>query len=133
MIKLEKSRINEQKTLESLRSERAGSIILFAGEPRRSEEDGLVTSIEYSAYKEMAIKELEKIEKEALKRKGIIDIVIIHRVGDVPLNETSLLVGVSSAHREKGYEVSRWIVEEIKKKVPIWKEINLLKRSAGYK
>ncbi|MGB9694816.1 MAG: molybdenum cofactor biosynthesis protein MoaE [Caldisericaceae bacterium] len=125
MIELVKTRIHEQEVIDSLRSDAAGSVLVFIGEPRRSDDDGKVVSIEYSAYEEMAIKELNKIEAEARKKEGIIDIVIIHRVGDVPLKETSLLVIVTSAHRKEGYEVSQWIVEEIKSKVPIWKEVKL--------
>jgi len=123
MVKLQKEPIDILPLVESLKSPLSGSIVFFLGIPRRSEEDGFVKSIEYSAYEEMAIKELKKIEEDALKRKGILDIIIVHRVGTVPLKETSLFVGTSSAHREEGFSVAQWIVDEIKKTVPIWKEI----------
>jgi molybdopterin synthase catalytic subunit len=123
MVKLQKEPIDILPLVESLKSPLSGSIVFFLGIPRRSEEDGFVKSIEYSAYEEMAIKELKKIEEEALKRKGILDIIIVHRVGTVPLKETSLFVGASSAHREEGFDVAQWVVDEIKKTMPIWKEI----------
>jgi molybdopterin synthase catalytic subunit len=125
MVKIVKTKINEQEIIDGLRDNAVGSIVIFIGEPRRNQEDGKVTSIEYSAYEEMAINELTKIEEETLKKKGIIDVVIVHRVGNIPLKETSLLVAVSSGHREEGFEASLWIVDEIKKKVPIWKEIKI--------
>ncbi len=123
MVKIVKEPIDEQGLVQLLRNEFAGSIVLFIGEPRKGEEDGPVISIEYSAYEEMAIKELEKIEAAALKKNGIYNVIIVHRIEDIPLKETSLFVGVSSAHREEGFQVAQWIINEIKKTVPIWKEI----------
>ncbi|PMP82234.1 MAG: molybdenum cofactor biosynthesis protein MoaE, partial [Caldisericum exile] len=118
-----KGKINESELTELLRNEEGGSIVVFLGEPRKGFEDGDVSSIEYTAYEEMAIQELKKIEEEALKRDGILDVIIVHRLGDIPLKETSLYVGVSSRHREEGFEITKWIIEEVKKSVPIWKEI----------
>ncbi|MFU2158610.1 MULTISPECIES: molybdopterin synthase catalytic subunit [Caldisericum] len=123
MVKLTKGKINESELTELLRNEEGGSIVVFLGEPRKGFEDGDVSSIEYTAYEEMAIQELKKIEEEALKRDGILDVIIVHRLGDIPLKETSLYVGVSSRHREEGFEITKWIIEEVKKSVPIWKEI----------
>uniref|UniRef100_A0A7C4Y5N9 Molybdopterin synthase catalytic subunit n=1 Tax=Caldisericum exile TaxID=693075 RepID=A0A7C4Y5N9_9BACT len=123
MVKLTKEKIDETSLTEALKSETCGSILVFLGEPRRSIEDGNVTSIEYTAYKEMALKELERIEKQALKHKGILNVIIVHRLGAVPLKETSLYVGVASRHREEGFEVMRWVIDEIKRIVPIWKEV----------
>ena len=123
MVSLTKDDLNIDSLIRNLKNSNAGSIVVFLGEPRRGEEDGEVISIEYSAYEEMALKELKKIESEALKRNGVIDVIIIHRIGNVPLKETSFFVGVSSAHREEGFEACSFIVDEVKKKVPIWKEI----------
>lgn len=123
MVKIVKEPIDIEELFQLLKSESAGSIVLFIGEPRKGQEDGPVISIEYSAYEEMAVRELEKIEASALKRKGIYNVVIVHRIEDIPLKEISLFVGVSSAHREEGFQAAQWIVDEIKKTVPIWKEI----------
>lgn len=123
MVKLQKEPIDISPLVESLKSPLSGSIVFFLGIPRRSEKDGSVESIKYSAYEEMAIRELKKIGEEALRRNGVLDVIIVHRVGTVTLEETSLFVGVSSAHREEGFDVAQWIVDEIKKIVPIWKEI----------
>jgi molybdopterin synthase catalytic subunit len=123
MVKLTKEKINEKELIENLRNEEGGSVVVFLGEPRKGKDDGDVSSIEYTAYEEMAIQELKKIEEVALNKEGILDVIIVHRLGDIPLKETSLFVGVSSRHREEGFEIAQWIIDEVKKIVPIWKEI----------
>jgi len=123
MVSLTKDGLNIDSLIRNLKNSNAGSIVVFLGEPRRSEEDGEVISIEYSAYEEMALKELKKIESEALKRDGVIDVIIIHKIGSVSLKEISFFVGVTSSHRKEGFQACSFIVDEVKKKVPIWKEI----------
>jgi molybdopterin synthase catalytic subunit len=123
MISLVKEPLNIDLLIQSLKNDNAGSIVIFLGEPRKSVEDGPVVSINYSAYKEMALKELAKIEEKALKKDGIINVIIAHRVSEIPLKEISFFVGVSSMHREEGFQACSFIVDEVKKKVPIWKEI----------
>ncbi len=116
-------KINVSEIKEKLKRNEAGAIVIFLGEPRRSREDGDVISINYTAYKEMAISEAEKIEKEAREKFPIIDIAICHRLGNIPLKEISFLVGVSSAHRKEAFEACAWITDEVKKRLPVWKEI----------
>jgi molybdopterin synthase catalytic subunit len=123
MVSLTKDDLNVDSLIRNLKNSNAGSIIVFLGEPRRSIEDGPIVSIEYSAYEEMALKELKKIESEALKRDGVIDVIIIHKIGNVSLKEISFFVGVTSSHRKEGFQACSFIVDEVKKKVPIWKEI----------
>jgi len=123
MVKLTYDPIDVNSVIESLKNEEAGSIVVFIGEPRKGKGDGNVTSIIYTAYEEMAESELRKIESEALKKDGIRNVAIIHRLGNVPLKEVSLLVCVSSRHRKEGFEVCQDIIEKVKEVVPIWKEI----------
>jgi len=123
MVSLTKDDLNIDSLIRNLKNSNAGSIIVFLGEPRRSIEDGPIVLIEYSAYEEMALKELKKIESEALKRDGVIDVIIIHKIGNVSLKEISFFVGVTSSHRKEGFQACSFIVDEVKKKVPIWKEI----------
>jgi len=81
-----------------------------------------VTKIIYSCYKEMAEKEFERIKQEALSSFNIQRIHIFHSLGQVETGEISMLVIVSSAHRENCFEALKFIVKEIKTKVPIWKK-----------
>ena len=123
MIKILKEKIDILHYVELLKKNDTGAIVTFLGEPRKSIEDGDVISINYTAYETMALSEIEKIEQEALNINGIKEIIIIHRIGEVPLQEVSLFVGISSAHREEGFKVCSMVVDKVKEKVPIWKEI----------
>lgn len=115
--------IDIESVKEKLKRNEAGSIVMFLGEPRRSPEDGDVVSINYTAYEEMAVKEAEKIECEAKNKFPVLDVVIMHKLGNVPLRDISFLVAVSSPHRKEAFEACAWITDEVKKRVPIWKEI----------
>ncbi len=123
MVKIQEGKIDTEKVKASLKRNDVGAILIFLGEPRRSAEDGDVLSINYTAFKEMAIKEMQKIEKKAVEKFSIKEAVIVHRVGFIPLQEISFLVAVSSAHRREAFDACRWIVDAVKEKVPIWKEI----------
>ncbi|MEA3313658.1 MAG: molybdenum cofactor biosynthesis protein MoaE [Caldisericota bacterium] len=123
MIKILKEKIDILHYIELLKRVNAGAIITFLGEPRKSIEDGDVMSINYTAYETMALSEMKKIEQEALNISGIEEVIIIHRIGEVPLQEISLFVGISSAHRKEGFKVCSMVVDKVKEKVPIWKEI----------
>ena len=123
MIKILKEKIDILHYVELLKKDDAGAIVTFLGEPRKSIKDGDVMSINYTAYETMALSEMKKIEQEALNISGIKEVIIIHRIGEVSLQEVSLFVGISSAHREEGFKICSMIVDKVKEKVPIWKEI----------
>lgn len=123
MVKLQKEKIDVMPYIELLKRSDVGSIVTFLGEPRRSKEDGNVTSINFVVDKERVIKTLKSIEKEVFDTKKIKDIIIVHRIGNVPLKETSLFVAVSSAHRQEGFEICSEVVDKIKKTDSIKMEI----------
>ena len=99
-----------------------GSDLIFIGKVRDTSRGKNVTHIDYEIYNEMAVKELNKIADEASANDEINRIIIIHRYGRVTLGETSILILVSSPHRDSSYQASRYIIDEIKKRVPIWKK-----------
>jgi len=123
MVFISEDVIPIEKFENMLKDDSAGGIVVFLGEPRRGKEDGAVVSIHYTAYREMAEKEMLKIEKEAKERFGVKNIVIAHRLGDIPLKTISFFVGVSAPHRKECFEACAWIVDQVKLFVPIWKEI----------
>jgi molybdopterin synthase catalytic subunit len=98
-----------------------GAAILFVGTVRNVNDGRPVTGMEYSAYRAMAEKELEAIAREAVERFGTNDVAIEHRLGVLALGEASVVIAVAHPHRGKAYEASRYIIEELKKRVPIWK------------
>jgi molybdopterin synthase catalytic subunit len=98
-----------------------GAILLFVGVVREMNDGRSVTGIEYSAYESMADAELTSIAREAAERFGTPDIAIEHRLGDLDLEEASVGIAVAHPHRAAAYDASRWIIEELKRRVPIWK------------
>ena len=103
-------------------SESDGSDLIFIGRVRDSSQNKKVLYIDYDIYSEMAVKELNKIAEEAEARHNLSRIIIIHRYGRVAVGESSILIIASSPHRDSSYTASRYIIDEIKKRVPIWKK-----------
>ena len=99
-----------------------GSDLIFTGRVRNFSRGKNVTHIDYEIYPEMAVKELTKIADEASSANGISRVIVIHRYGRVFPGEISILILVSSPHRDESYTASRYIIDEIKKRVPIWKK-----------
>jgi molybdopterin synthase catalytic subunit len=98
-----------------------GAVILFAGAVRDLNDGRAVTGIEYRAYEAMARQELDAIITEAAERFSTRDIVVEHRLGELETGELSVVIAVSHAHRAEAYAASRFVIEELKKRVPIWK------------
>jgi molybdopterin synthase catalytic subunit len=98
-----------------------GASILFVGTVRELNEGRAVSGIEYAAYQSMAARELDMIVTEAASRFGTDDIVVDHRIGQLGLGEASVVIAVGHAHRAEAYDASRFVIEELKRRVPIWK------------
>jgi molybdopterin synthase catalytic subunit len=99
----------------------AGAIVTFAGTVRDSHRGRPVTHLTYDAYEAMAIEALGRIVAELEAAKPEVRVAITHRLGDVQAGDTSVVIAVSSPHRQAGYEVSREALERLKREVPIWK------------
>ena len=100
----------------------AGAVNLFFGNVRNTNLGRGVQYLEYEAYGSMAEKTMREIGAEAIEKFGLKDVAILHRTGRLEIGETSLLVAVSSGHRRESFEGGHWLVNEIKKKVPVWKK-----------
>jgi molybdopterin synthase catalytic subunit len=98
-----------------------GALLLFLGVVRDVNDGREVTAIEYSAYEAMAARELSAIAQEAESRFGAVEVAIEHRLGTLALEEASVGIVVAHPHRGTAYDASRWIIEELKRRVPIWK------------
>jgi molybdopterin synthase catalytic subunit len=98
-----------------------GASILFVGTVRDVNDGRPVSGIEYTAYESMAARELDSIVSEAASRFGTHDIVVEHRIGQLGLGEASVVIAVAHAHRAQAYDASRFMIEELKRRVPIWK------------
>ena len=99
----------------------AGARVDFQGIVRGLENGREIDGIDYEAHHEMAEHQLKQIAEQAAIEFGLRSVIIHHRIGFVAVGEPSLTMRVCSGHREAAFQASRWIVEELKKKVPIWK------------
>ncbi len=107
--------------LDEVASTDSGASTLFVGTVRRVNEGRDVTGIDYSAYGPMAESEMGMIAAEAEKRFGTSRIVVEHRLGTLTLGEASIIIAVSHPRRAPAIEAQRFLIEEIKKRVPVWK------------
>jgi molybdopterin synthase catalytic subunit len=99
----------------------AGAVVDFWGVVRGSEDGREIDGIEYEAHREMAEHQLRQIAQQAIETFALKLIVIHHRIGFIAAGQSSLFMRVMSQHRAAAFEASKWIVDELKKKVPIWK------------
>jgi molybdopterin synthase catalytic subunit len=100
-----------------------GAVVLFTGVVRADEKDGRrVICIHYDCYKDMAQKEITNIVDRVRETSGVSSIRVVHRVGDVSVGEVAMLVVVTAGHRDEAFAANRLVVDEIKKRVPIWKK-----------
>ena len=106
---------------ESLGTHADGAVLIFRGRVRETNEGRKVSSLSYEAYGEMAERELEDICREAGRRFEAGAVAAAHRVGDLDLGEVSVVIGVAAPHRDACYAASRWVIEEIKERLPVWK------------
>ena len=122
MIFLTDLPIDVPAALNHLQSDRAGAIDLFLGVVRDNTQERSVDRLEYEAYDRMAVSEMQKIADGAHQRWPIIRYAIIHRKGTLQIGETAVLIGVTTAHRADAFDACRYIIDTIKKTVPIWKK-----------
>ncbi len=106
----------------SLEDDRAGAVVCFEGIVRNRNEGKAVVTLEYEAYETLGQTEAENILDEAHTRFGILDALCVHRVGELKVGEMAVFVAVTSAHRHEAYLASRYIIDEIKTRLPIWKK-----------
>ena len=98
-----------------------GAVLLFLGAVRQVNDGRGVTGIDYAAYEAMAQRELEAIVGEASVRFAGADVAVQHRLGELGVEEISVAIAVGHAHRDAAYSASRFVIEELKRRVPIWK------------
>ena len=116
-----RTHIDTAALVDEVASPASGATILFVGTVRETSEGRAVSGIEYSAYESMATRELEAILAEAATRFRTNDIVVEHRIGELALGEASVAIAVAHAHRAEAYDASRYVIEQLKQRVPIWK------------
>lgn len=99
----------------------SGAIVEFHGVVRAFENGDEISGIEYEAHADMAEHQLRGVASEAMSRFRLTSVILHHRVGFVAAGEPSLYLRVASGHRAAAFDGSKWMVDELKKRVPIWK------------
>jgi molybdopterin synthase catalytic subunit len=121
VAELTRAPIDAERLAREARRPDCGALVVFHGTTRDHHQGRRVTALHYEAYEPMALAALEAIERAALERHEVAACRIVHRLGEVPIAETSVLVVVAAAHRAPAFEASRWAMDELKRRVPIWK------------
>ena len=114
--------IETRRVLDSLKRGEDGAVVVFEGVVRNQTRGRKTLYLDYEAYEEMALQQLEALAEQALKQFQIRDVAIVHRLGRLEIGETSVLIVVASAHRAAGFDACRWLIDTLKRTVPIWKK-----------
>ncbi len=99
-----------------------GAVCVFDGIVRDNTRGRRTLYLDYEAYREMALELMQRLATEAIEKFGVRDVAIVHRLGRLMVGETSVLIVVASAHRGAAFDACRWLIDTLKKTVPIWKK-----------
>ncbi len=101
-----------------------GAVCVFEGRVRLEQDatGGSLIALEYEVYDSMALKQLKQLTADAREKWELGSLAVVHRVGQVPVGDASVVIAVTSKHRDGAFEAARWIIDQIKKDVPIWKK-----------
>ena len=115
-----------------LENDRAGAFAAFQGWVRNHNEGRAVESLEYEAYGPIAVSEGERVLAEALERFNLLTVAAAHRVGHLQIGDCAVWVGVSAAHRGAAFDGCRYVIDELKSRLPIWKKEHYADGDSGW-
>ena len=117
-----KEKIDTQGVLDRIKHPEDGAAVLFEGVVRNNTRGRRTLYLDYEAYEPMALKQMEELALQALGQFKIRDVALVHRLGRLQIGETSVLIVVASAHRAAAFDACRWLINTLKRTVPIWKK-----------
>jgi molybdopterin synthase catalytic subunit len=120
-IALSETPLSIDEQYEFLRDDSVGGICLFIGTIRNKNLDKGVERLEMEAYPPMAVKQIERLCEQAELQWQIQKSVVVHRTGKLQIGDIAVIIGVASVHRPEAFAACRWLIDELKKEVPIWK------------
>ncbi len=121
-VRLQREPICPEALLAELRNGANGAIVVFDGVVRNQTRDRRTLYLDYEAYEAMALSQMQALVREAKIRFEVREIVLAHRLGRLQIGETSVWIAVASAHRAPAFEACRFVIDTLKKTVPIWKK-----------
>jgi molybdopterin synthase catalytic subunit/molybdopterin converting factor small subunit len=114
--------IDTQGVLDRIKRGEDGAAVVFEGVVRNQTRGRRTLYLDYEAYEVMALEQMEELAERALKQFSVRDVALVHRLGRLEIGETSVLVVVASAHRAAAFDACRWLIDTLKRSVPIWKK-----------
>jgi len=121
-VRIVREPISTQDELNRMKLPQDGAAVVFEGVVRDNSRGRRTLYLDYEAYESMALKQMEGLADEARSRFAIREVALVHRLGRLEIGEASVLIVVASAHRGPAFEACRWIIDTLKKTVPIWKK-----------
>jgi MoaE-MoaD fusion protein len=121
-VQLIRDRIVPHDIVPTLERPEDGAIVIFDGIVRNNSRGRRTLYLEYEAYEEMALAKLRELASEATQRFAIRNVGLVHRLGHLEIGESSVLIAVFSAHRAAAFDACRWLIDTLKRTVPIWKK-----------
>ena len=121
-VRIQRERILPHEIVPKLERPEDGAIVIFDGVVRNHSRGRETRYLEYEAYEPMALMQMRELAVEARKKFAIRDVAIVHQLGRLEVGESSVLIAVYSAHRAAAFEACRWVIDTLKKTVPIWKK-----------
>jgi MoaE-MoaD fusion protein len=121
-IQLVREAICTEALVSEIKQGEDGAVVVFDGIVRNNTRGRRTLFLDYEAYEGMALRLMHELAAEAIKKFGVRAVTLVHRLGRLQVSETSVLIVVASAHRGQAFEACRWVIDTLKKKVPIWKK-----------
>jgi MoaE-MoaD fusion protein len=122
LIALTREIIDTEKLVAAAKHGEDGAVVVFDGIVRNNTRGRRTLYLDYEAYEEMALKQMNELAEQALSKYSVRHVTIIHRLGHLEISESSVLVIVASAHRGAAFDACRWVIDTLKQTVPIWKK-----------
>lgn len=122
LLRLTRDPINAEALVNAAKHGDDGAVVVFDGIVRNNSRGRQTLQLDYEAYEGMALRQMQELAVQARERFGVRQVTMVHRLGRLDVGETSVLIVVASAHRAAAYEASRWLIDTLKKTVPIWKK-----------
>jgi molybdopterin synthase catalytic subunit len=122
VVALTRDPIDAEKLVAAAKRGEDGAVVVFDGIVRNESHGRPALYLDYEAYEEMAVKQLNELANQARSRFDVRQVTLVHRLGRLQISETSILIIVASAHRAAAFEACRWLIDSIKKLVPVWKK-----------
>ena len=121
-VELTRQRIETQSITDALKAGEDGAVTVFDGIVRNNTKGRQTLYLDYTALEPLALRQMQDLAAEAVTRFGVRDVAVVHRLGRLEIGETSILIAVASAHRGVTFDACRWLIDTLKKQVPIYKQ-----------